>query len=178
MAASHIIKKQAKRQARKIAEQQVIDELLDYYLAHWGRHELSGMIKQGEIVLLPIGPNAYQIGRFRLLHTHRTWEVQDTFNDKTFIFINKHAAVFYCLFEIRKRYHASRQLLEQDSVVKTLDSQSELYRHKYKRACEVQNSFAQDLFLARLSDVAPRLTIAKEQLEKMILSAKYIKIWD
>lgn len=70
------------------------------------------------------------------------------------------------------------ELLAQDQTVRKLDQEYQMYRHKYKSASAAHNGFAQDLCLARLSDVGPKLTAAQEYLDKLINSAKYIKIWD
>ena len=179
MAASHTVKKRAKKLAHKLAEEQVLHELFDHYLVHWSKQELGSLIKQNKLIVLPLdNPKGYQIGRFQLWQQHKNWNVRDIINETTFVFYDKQAAVFYCMFEMLQKYNRSREIKYQDNWVNKLDQDHEFFRHKYKIAQQSKNLFAQDLCEARLSDIKPRLEFAQEQLQKMITSAKYIKIWD
>ena len=179
MAASHTAKKRAKKLAHSIAEEQVLHELLDHYLVHWSKQELGNLIKQNKLIVLSLdNPKGYQIGRFRIWQDNKIWNIRDIINEKDFVFYDKQAGVFYCMFEMLQQYNQSRELKTQASWVKKLDQDHEFFRHKYKIAQQSKNSFALDLCEARLSDIKPRLEFAQEQLQKMITSAKYIKIWD
>ena len=179
MAESRTAKKRIKKLAHKIAEEQVIDELLTTYLNWWTRQEIQNLVSKGTLLLLPAEHGTgYIIGQFTLKQQEGYWVAVNQSNDVTLTFYDKLASIFYCLFEYRKMYRKSAELWNCDSKLRKLDNDQKLYRHKYKIACEQKNSFAQDLWQARLSDVTPQLMHTQEQLQKMINWAKYIKIWD
>jgi hypothetical protein len=179
MAASHISKKQRKQKAYRLAEQQVAEELVAAYLGWWAAQEVQRLVNKGAVLVLPAeSGTGYRIGYFKTVKEGEWWRVINERSSQELMFSGKFPAVFYCLFECKQLYKKSQELLNQDNIVRQLDNDSRLFRHKYKRACELKNSFAQDLWLARSSDVNPRLTLAQEELQKLINSAKYIKIWD
>jgi hypothetical protein len=179
MVASHISKKQRKQKAYKLAEQQVAEELVAAYLSWWAGQEVQRLINKGTMLVLPAEKGTgYRIGYFTATKEGEWWRVVNERSSVELQFSSKFPAIFYCLFECKRLYKKSQELLYQDNMVRQLDNDSRLFRHKYKRACELKNSFAQDLWLARSSDVNPRLTAAQEELQKLINSAKYIKIWD
>jgi hypothetical protein len=179
MAALPITKKQARRLSTKLAELSVAEELFTTYLAVWTRQEVQDLITQGNLVVLNIpAKNGYRIGKFEVADIGGAWEVTNSGNDNRVTFGEKKSAVFYCLLEYKNMYNRSKELLFQDNEVYKLELDQKLYRHKYKQACQSKDSFGQDLCRARLSDINPRLGYAREQLEKLINSAKYIKIWD
>ena len=179
MAASHTTKKRIKKLARKLAEQEIAEELMATYLNWWTKQEIHNLVSTGTLVMLPQGQGqSYIIGKNSLEKLDNYWLVTSTQSDVKLLFKEKMSAVFYCLYEHKRMYHASREIWQQDDILRKLDNDQSLYRHKYKIACEKQNSFAQDLWQARLSDVTPRFQDARERLQKMINRAKYIKIWD
>ena len=179
MAESHISKKQRKQKAYRLAQQQVAEEVVSAYLSWWAGQEVQRLINKGTLLVIPTDSGTgYRIGHFKTTKEGEWWKVTNERSSREMMFSGKFPAVFYCLFECKKLYKKSQELLNQDNIVRQLDNDSRLYRHKYKRACELKNSFAQDLWLARSSDVNPRLTTAQEELQKLINSAKYIKIWD
>lgn len=179
MAESPITKNRFKKLARKLAEEQVVEELLSTYLNWWTRQEIHKLVSQGTLLLLPTERGqGYIIGHFTLQKQDTYWAALNRRNDKTLVFYDKLAGIFYCLFEHRQMYKKSMELWQYDSKLRKLDNDQRLYRHKYKIACEQKDGFAQDLWQARLSDVTPQLEYVQEQLQKMINWAKYIKIWD
>lgn len=173
MAASHITKKQA----RRLAELKVAEELFTTVLAYWTKQEVQSLVRSGTLVVLRI-PNGYRIGQFRMTAMNEMWHVTNEFNDLNYEFANKSAAVFFCLLECKLQYRRSKELLYQDAEVNRLEKDQRILNHKYKKACISKDTFGQDLYQARLSDTNPKLAFAREQLEKLIKSAKYIKIWD
>ena len=178
MAKSHITKKQAKKTARRLAEQQVAEEVVYAYVDWWATKEIQRLVNHGTLVIVPQGNTGYRIGHLVATKENSHWLVTNERDTEKQFFSNKFSAVFYCLFECKKMYRKSADLLMQDQIVSRLENDSLFLKHKYKIAQETKNSFALDLCVARLSDVTPRLKYAQEELQKMIISAKYIKIWD
>ena len=179
MAASPTTKKRVKKIARQMAEVQVAEELFGHYLNYWTQKEVSTLVKNGVLVVLPLEHRqGYQVGKYHIWKHNDSWIVLNIGNDSSIRFRDRLAAVFYSVFESRKLFHRAQEIWQADQLVRRLDYDQSFYRHKYKKACELHNEFAQDLYQARLSDVVPQLDFAQEHLQKMIKSAKYIKIWD
>jgi hypothetical protein len=179
MVASHITKKRRKQKAYKLAEQQVAEEIMTTYLSWWSKQQIQTLVNTGELIMLPLpNSNGYRINQYDVYPDSGAWAVDNKNNDKKILFSSKISAVMYCLLEYKKLYKRSIELRAQDQSVRRLDHDYQLYRHKYKSASAAHDGFAQDLYDARLSDVGPKLTAAQEYLDKLINSAKYIKIWD
>jgi hypothetical protein len=179
MAVLPTTKKQRKQQAYHLAEQQVAEELMATYLNWWSKQQIQTLINTGELIMLPLpNSNGYRINQYDVYPEFGWWSVANKNTDRKIIFSSKISAVMFCLLECKKIYSRSMELHTQDQTVRKLDQEYQMYRHKYKSASAAHNGFAQDLWLARLSDVGPRLTAAREYLDKLINSAKYIKIWD
>jgi hypothetical protein len=177
MVASHTTKKRRKEAAVRQAQFQVVEELFATYLTVWSQQEIQRLVSTGTLLVLPAN-GGLRVGHFLIRKQADVWEVNSERNDHALNFSSKISAVFYCLYECRRQFQKSNELYLQDTMVQKLDHDSRLYRHKYKRACENKNFFAKDLWEARTSDVVPRLEAAQEELQKIINSAKYIKIWD
>ena len=179
MVASHTVKKQRKQKAYQLAEQQVAEELMSVYLSWWSKQQIKTLVNTGQLIMLPLpSSNGYRINQFEVYPESGYWTTVNTNGDRKVIFSSKISAVMYCLLEYKKLYNRSMELETHDQMVRKLDQDYQMYRHKYKSASAVHNGFAQDLYNARLSEVGPRLTAAQEYLDKLINSAKYIKIWD
>ena len=128
--------------------------------------------------ILPLPNNSLQIAHFTIKSVDRLYEVHSQRSEKIVIFSDRLNAFFYCLYEYKKFFVSSAELLNQDMLCRKLENDEKSYRHKYITACSKHDYFQQDLWNARLSDTIPRLNFAREQLQKMIKRAKYIKIWD
>jgi hypothetical protein len=178
MAKSRTSKKQIKRRAYEMAQAQVVENLLTYYLDWWSKQEIHNLVKQNNLVILPLENNGIQISHHSITAHNSSWRVRSNRHDRILMFTEKLSAIFYCLFEHKKLYQRSAEIYYQDRLLGKLENDEQLYRHKYIMAQRKQDQFDQDLWEARLSDTVPRLNLAREQLQKMIKRAKYIKIWD
>jgi hypothetical protein len=178
MAKSRTSKKQVKRMAYEMAEIQVAETLVNCYLTWWTKQEIQSLIKNGDLFILPLPNQGLQIAHFTITPANQLHEVQSGRSDKKLIFSDRLNALFYCLFECKKQFVYSAELLNQDELCRKLENDEKTYRHKYIMASSKKDYFQQDLCNARLSDTMPRLNFAREQLQKMIKRAKYIKIWD
>jgi hypothetical protein len=182
MAKSHITKKHRNKklikQAQQLAEQQVAEELKFAYVDWWVKRELERLVANNVLIIHPEENKSYRIAYFKISQYGDVWHVTNERDRRTLVFSVKSSAVFYCLFEHKQYFDKSQELLIYDRSVQNLESNRKFLNHKYKQALEKKDEFAQDLCEARLSDVVPRLDNAKEQLQKILNSAKYIKLWD
>jgi hypothetical protein len=178
MAKSRTSKKRIKHLAYRMAEAQVVENLLNYYLTWWTKQEIQNLVKQGDLVILPLENDGLQVAHFKILPDHKIWKVVNAKSSRELCFNEKLCALFYCLYEHKKMYRSSAELLLQDTLLGKLENDEQFYRHKYTIALKKQDRFKQDLWEARLSYTTPHVNLAREQLQKMIKRAKYIKIWD
>lgn len=178
MAKSRTTKKRIKRMAYKMAEAQVVENLLNYYLTWWTKQEIQNLVQQGSLIIIPLENDGLQVAHFTIMPNNKTWIVKNSRSSRLLHFNEKLCALFYCLYEHKKMYQSSAELLLQDTLLGKLESDEQFYRHKYTIALKKQDSFKQDLWQARLSYTTPHVNLAREHLQKMIKRAKYIKIWD
>jgi hypothetical protein len=178
MAKSRTSKKQIKRLAYEMAQAQVVENLFNFYLTWWSKQEIHSLVKNNSLVILPLDNNGLQIAYYTVFQRNNSWHVTSARNDKQFIFTDRMSAIFYCLFEYKKLYNRSAEILYQDNQLRKLENDEKFYRHKYSMALNKHDQFKQDLWESRLSEAVPKLNLARDQLQKMIKRAKYIKIWD
>lgn len=178
MAKSRTTKKQIKHMAYRMAEAEVVENLLNYYLTWWTKQEIQNLVQQGNLIIIPLENNGLQVAHFTILANNKSWTVKNSRSTTQFTFTEKLCALFYCLYEHKKMYKSSSELFLQDRLLSKLENDELFYRHKYTIALKKQDSFKQDLWAARLSSTTPCVNLAREQLQKMIKRAKYIKIWD
>jgi hypothetical protein len=165
------------------AEQQAVVETMAHvmvgFLDHWTKKELAELSRANTVVCLQISKDHYKIGQFYLSRiTDAAWNVSDQYNEHVHEFYSKQAAVFYCLFETSGKYPSANELLVLDRQLKKLKQEIDLYYEHLKKAVENKDEWKQDLYLARLSDVRPRMEYSRTNLQKTISHAKYSKVWE
>jgi len=182
MAKSHTPKKRNNKllkRANDLAEQEVAKELALAYVDWWVTQEIKRLISSNVLVIFPDSENeTYYICNYKLEKTENHWTVTSTRNSNTLRFSQQASAVFYCLFEHKHYFVKSKEIQVYDNMVLSLESDQRFLKHKYKQARAKQDGFGMDLCDARLSNIMPKLEYAKEHLQKLLNSAKYIKLWD
>lgn len=180
MAASPTKKKQVKKLARNLAEKQVVADIMYTYLNWWTRQEIDRLVTSGELLLIPAEHGGYYVGKYLITQTtHSGWEVCDAWGDHIGYFSGCQIAVFYSMFEQKNWFKKATDLKRQDREFLKLDNDVKFYHHKYKQARATGSGFDVDLWEARLSDSTPRLDHAREELQKLVTSAKYTnKVWE
>jgi len=167
------------KKATQLAGIQVAEELTVAYVDWWMQQEIKRLISSNTLVILPApGGDTYQISTSTITKRKECWEVTSSRNDKIKIFSSRESAVFYCLFDYKKLYVRAQEISIYDSHVLNLETDRRFLKHKYMQAREKGQGFEMDLYEARLSDVVPKLEHAKDYLQKLLNSAKYIKLWD
>jgi hypothetical protein len=89
-------------------------------------------------------------------------------------FVDKRSAIVYCALVHVLRISEAKELHELDSFVGKLDVEKATFRVKLDNAHFCHDSFKIDLFSSRYADAKDRLTKAKQELEKILVKAKYI----
>jgi hypothetical protein len=169
----------------KTAESLIKDEigktLIDlaiHKINHWARSELNYIrYVLDKPILIPINNKLWIIGNYAIQHidTHKYKVTRD--KEIVHTFYSKQAAVFYTALTKIKQYRLADGLLYADIKVARLYDECEFYSKKINSPGK-KDSFKLDLWLSRYNNVRMKLSPARNDLEKRITSAKYIKIWE
>ena len=186
MVASPTTKKRPKKFNRKLFEQaskraaaETLADLMATMLDNWTKTQLNQLSVNQEFVCIDMGKNIYRIGKFNVRKRNEiSWTVSDSFGKLIHDFYNKQAAVFFCLYETRNQFSRASEFLHYNIDLASAQQQVEYYTAKIRTAAKKKDDFKQDLYIARLSDVRPKLEMVQTNLQKSIYAAKYSKVWE
>ncbi len=173
------INKRVYEKAKKLATDEAMEQVLLGYLAIWSAKELDKICNRHDFVCLLLGKDHYRVGRFNLLkQPNQFWLVSDIDGYIKHEFLNQQAAVFFCLYETKQLYTQARELLDNDEALTRTQQEADFLREKLRRSAAKKDTFHMDLYQARLSDILPKLSACKTNLQKTLISAKYSKVWE
>lgn len=172
------VNQKLKQRATAQAAAEVMTQVMMGLLEHWSKEELVRLSASGRVYCMRTGRDSFQIGNYDLHRRNDMWHVDARTSSETLDFFNKQAAVLYCFYSSRNKYHTARELMLDDKSFGLLQRELELLYEHLKRAVERKDSWKQDLYLARLSWTRPMLEVARDNLQKKINSAKYTKVWE
>lgn len=130
-------------------------------------------------VCMPIGKNRWQVGKFTVERVSEfCWRVYNVTGDLVHEFTLKQAAVLYSALTHIKRTHTADQILSLDKILGQLEADAAIYNRMLRSAERKKDSDAIDLYNARYSKIQGRIDQARNDLQKSLNQAKYIKIWD
>lgn len=148
-------------------------------IENWANQELKYIgYKFKSPLCLPIGKNTWLVGRHRIVRNKKKQYL--LYSDTNLInkFSIKQAAFLYASMDKLEKYELGIRILNSDRLYGFLNEELEmltLKKTKYKRS---SNSFKIALIDAKLSDTQRKLIAAKKDLEKNLIQAKYVKVWD
>lgn len=178
MGKSYTKRKKLKNKSMTIAKQTVTRQLAESCLSWWALSEIQSMIDRNDFVLIPLVDNAgYRYGRFRVVGENLNIVYED--NKNSYIeFDTKQIAFFYCYYANNGHNPKALSLFNLSTDVMNLENQYIYFIHKYNIATKKKDWFNQDLFIARISDVKPKLDLAKTNLDTLLELAKHRKNQD
>ena len=145
---------------------------------YWAKSELN-YIRHAldKPVLIPISNNLWIIGNYVIqnVDNHKFKVTKDKILIHTFY--SKRAAIFYAALSKIKQYKIADELLNADTKVARLYDECEFYSKKITSKHKKDN-FKLNLWFNRYQNFKMQLHPAKNDLEKTIRSAKYMKIWE
>ena len=118
----------------------------------------------------------YFVGRYVISRINSVWRVQTHLGDIQHEFLSKTAAIFYAMALMKTRLNLATQLAKADYSVLVNKAQLELHSQMLKSALKKNDSFKSELLAAKHSDSKYKYTMAKEELEKTLNMAKYLKL--
>ena len=149
------------------------------YLGEWTEHQVTNLaVNKHTPYIWPLGRSGYAIGYRRIMEDRGYWQLQNTFHEKIWVFDNKLSAVFYSLCEQKGYTKLAETIRLADSEVLRLKNDVIHYQASLERAITNKKSDSIAIWDARLIDANLHLKSAKNQLQKSLTSAKYIKYWE
>ena len=181
MVASFIPKKSKTKKLKatpyQVAQVETATELASELIKHWARDEANRILNI-EPVIVPF-KGGYKVGKFTVTSQSLAhWIVTDQFGDTKLEFAEKRAAVLYCILYQLNKYNQAQDLYKQDKTYAKLHTDFVYYEHCIRRAVKRKDMFTVDVIIARREDTKCKLEVAKNDLQKTLTRAKYIKIWD
>lgn len=145
----------------------------------WANQELKYIsYKYKSPICLPIGKNTWLAGRYKIVRNKRKQFL--LYSDTNLInkFSIKQAAFLYASMDKLQRYELGTRILNSDRLYGFLSEELEILLIKHKTYRNKNNTFKLSLINAKLSDTKRKLVAAKRDLEKNLIQAKYVKVWD
>ena len=175
----------ASRTKRKLnAEQQVAASTLEVaadiasqYIKEWAQQEARKLLKTQPLIVPASW--GYQVGRFKVSRLRSgQWSVQNEYNELINNFTSRRSAILYSVLYQIGRFAASKEILQCDQTVGKLEADMAHYAHSIKRATERNDYVTVDVVSARYYDTQHKLSQARNDLEKSLNQAKYVKVWE
>jgi len=127
-------------------------------------------------------PFCYQIGTDVLVGHYRVvkiddrcWRVTEA-NRQLFDFFNRKDAIYYCIALHKQQTQLAKDIRDSDSLLNRLEFDAALYRLRYKKAQQIQDSWGEEFYSARYTQTMDRIEQVKKELTKSLNLAKYIKV--
>jgi hypothetical protein len=159
------------------AQIQAVADAAAQYVQHWAQEEAQDMIKSN-IVILPT-KQGYQVGKYAVKNIDKMWSVFNTFDELVDTFSCKQSAVVFCILNLKEKFNLAQELRRQDTRISKLAQDQTNYVFRRIKAVKQKDTLATDIIEARISETDSLLNLAREDLEKTLKQAKYLKgIWE
>mgnify|MGYP003349551420 CR=1 FL=1 len=154
-------------------------ELAIHRISTWATKEINNIrYDENFPICLQVTNKSWAIGNFLIKNngTH-CWSLH---NDGKFIhnFYSKQAAMYYAIFERMKLYNSADTLLSADQDLVFANADFDFFTAKVTKIDKNTTDFNAQLWRSRYIESRSKFILARQELEKRLLSAKYNKIWD
>jgi hypothetical protein len=181
MAASHTPKKFQNKKKKPVTAQQVntVTDLVTGYVKHWAKEEAQRLLHTEKVPIIVPTKTGYKVGKFTLTKQPADyWVVTDINGERPIDFAEKQSAVLYCISYQLNKFTTAHDILTKDQAFAKLNTDYMYYEHCIRQAVKRQDMFTVDMLRARSHDTKCKLDYARNELQKSLNQAKYIKIWD
>ena len=127
-------------------------------------------------------PFCYQVGTDVLVGLYRVvkvddrcWSVQEG-NQQLFDFFNRKDAIYYCIALHKQQHKLAQSIQESDSLLNRLEFDAALYRIRYKKSLQIQDSWGEEYYSNRYTETQHKIEQVKKEIKKNLNLAKYIKV--
>lgn len=123
-----------------------------------------------------VGSDAVIIGTRKVKKTaDNLWRVTGS-GQQLFDFFTRKDAIFYCIALHKKDYNLARNIYENDQQLNRLEFDAALYRIRYKKAQQKDDSWGAEFYSTRYTETMDRISKVKQEIKKNCNLAKYIKL--
>ena len=156
----------------------LIVELALDSVGNWAKREINYIRRMPNYpVCIQLNDKTWLIGPYNIKHigTHRYRVSIEKAEVHTFY--SKQAAMFYAILTKVQKYNTADGLLLEDRLVSKYYDDLTLYGSKLVNSKTADN-FKYQLWQTKYFEAKAQYNAAKEELEKRLKSAKYMKIWE
>ena len=127
-------------------------------------------------------PFCYQLGTDVLVGRYKVVQVDDRCwrvmldDQQLFDFFNRKDAIYYCIALHKEKLQLAKDIQQCDSLLNRLEFDAALYRLRYKKAQQIQDSWGEEFYSARYTQTMDRIEQTKKEIRKNLDLAKYIKV--
>jgi len=116
------------------------------------------------------------VGKYKIIKIDdRCWRVMSN-TQQLFDFFNRKDAIYYCIALHKEKTQLAKDIQQCDSLLNKLEFDAALYRLRYKKAQQIQDSWGEEFYSARYTETMDRIEQAKKEIKKNLDLAKYIKV--
>jgi hypothetical protein len=175
-------KQRTKRKSNKQpmpAEVSAVINLATDYIANWTKTELYKIEADSNTPICVSIPGGFKIGQYFIqVESTKRCIVLNSFKEHIHTFQDKRSAVLYTLHLVKRQYKAADQIVVLDDEINKNYTDVQIWRTRIAKARQRKDYEVVDIRNARLRVAEKHLEIARDNLSKIYLSAKYNKIWD
>ena len=127
-------------------------------------------------------PFCYQIGTDVLVGANRVVKINEhcwrvmVEGEQAFDFFNRKDAIFYCIALYKQQNQLAKEIRDNDSLLNKLEFEASLYRLRYKKAQAKGDTWGEEYYSNRYTEVQHRIEQVKKEIKKNLNLAKYIKV--
>lgn len=154
-----------------------VTEAASLIVGVWTKQETTRLLK-AEPIIIPTSWG-FRVGKFSIRQEKYSWLVSNDWNESIGSFTSKKTAVYWCILQSAGKLNQSQTLFEQDFRLGKYSQDQANYMYRRQKAIAANDYFKVDVCDARIAKNESLLEDAKNDLEKTLLSAKYLKgIWE
>lgn len=143
-----------------------IQRFTEQQLTELGRAKMPFCFQTGKDIL---------VGNYKIKKLgNDCWQVAIN-NAEILDFFTRKDAIFYCIAKHVKDYELANEIVIVDNTLGRLETDAAVFRKKYRNALEESDDFKVTVFSNRYSETIHKIHNVKQQLQKVLNKAKYIK---
>lgn len=144
------------------------------YVKSWTKKELKKYINQP--IVIPYSDYGFFVGPYVINGLNKNcWNVSLNDGQQIGDFVDKSAAIFYCLYNVDGKYKKADEIYTIDSALGRLDNNLLFYEKSMQHAEKNKNKAKHEIMLNRYIDAKFKRKECLILLKKTLISAKYMK---
>lgn len=145
----------------------------------WANQELKYLsYKSNNLLCVSTGRNTWLVGHYKIVRNKRKQFSVYSSTNLINKFANKQAAFLFASMDKLHKFELSNRILNSDRAYSRLQEEIKVLIAKKQKYLKAGNYFKLSLIDAKLSDLLLRMYSATKDLEKNLIRAKYVKVWD